>query len=390
MAKGLDIKAFTDGVAKNWWQWTLIGIVIGSSSIGILGILWAVWKYTQTRLSVCWTVDSYDETNLNADTDAQKKPDSTDASRRITTRLQQQFDQSTITFSAHGETRSKPTSFGVYLGIVHYPPTADETRLLAQYDLLVLDPSQAGVLDILADGESNLSPHIVGRLDMQQLLNSETLSNEAQMIRSLERILVAIDNLFQHPGAQRAFTGLLLSGWHNLLPISMLDALAKYICDLGLDVYLEIVPPHFLEGSRLPELEHFAGVIVKNGTILPNGEARDYFQMEHMKSTTKAYVSQSCLRPFTVMMWDTVADRIELSHAIVKRSYMWCGYHGALVWIGPDASLTNPECNVPVLEPLAAFQWLKDAKVMKIHEEYRSSRQVNKLQTALSAAANIF
>lgn len=233
------------------------------------------------------------------------------------------------------------------------------------------------MLDVLANPDVLLSPRIVGRLDVQQLLNSETLATEAQMIRSLERILVSIDNLFQHPGSQKAFTGLLISGWHNLLPMSMLDALAKHLSDLGLGVYLEIVPPHFLEGSRLPDMSCLAGIIVKNGTILPNGEVRDYFQMEQMKSTTKAFVSQSCLRPFTVMMWDTVGDRIELSHAIVKRSYMWCGYHGALVWIGPETSLTNPECNVPVPEPLAAFQWLKDGKVMKIHDVYRSSRQVS-------------
>jgi hypothetical protein len=272
---------------------------------------------------------------------------------------------------------TKPTSFGVYLGILHFPLTDDEIRLLNQYDLIVLDPSQAGILDALAEPEHKISPHVVGRLDVYQLLSSESLSGESQMLRSLERVLSAIDNLFQHPGAQRAFTGLLLAGWHSLLPMSMLNALAKYLSDLGLDVYLEIVPPHFLEGSRLPDLRYFEGVIVKNGTILPNGEVRDYFQMEKMRSTTKAFVSQSCLRPFTVMIWDSVNDRVEWSHAVVKRSYNWCSYHGALVWIGSEAALTNAECNVPVLEPLAAFHWLKDAKVMEIHEKYRSTRQVS-------------
>jgi hypothetical protein len=240
----------------------------------------------------------------------------------------------------------------------------------------VLDPSQAGILDALADSEHTLSPHIVGRLDIYQLLSTTSVTSENEMMRSLDRILTAIDNLFQHPGAQRGFTGLLLTGWHNLLPVPMLNALAKYLSDLGLDVYLEIVPPHFLEGAKLPELQYFAGVIIKNGTILPNGEVRDYFQMEKMRTTTKAFVSQSCLRPFTVMIWDTVHDRVELSHAVVKRTYNWCSYHGALVWVGPDAATTYAESNFPVLEPLAAFHWLKDAKVMKVHEQYRESRQV--------------
>jgi hypothetical protein len=232
------------------------------------------------------------------------------------------------------------------------------------------------VLDALAETELEFSPHVVGRLDLFQMLNSESLRSESKILRSLERVLVAVDGLFQHPGAQRAFTGLLLAGWHSHLPTTMLNALAKGLSELGFDVYLEIVPPHFLEGSSLPDLRNFAGVIIKNGTILPNGEVRDYFQMEKMRTATKAFVSQSCLRSFTVMIWDTVDERVEVSHAVVKRSFSWSGYHGALTWIGSEASITHPESNVPVLEPLAAFHWLKDQKVMKFHDIYRKSRQV--------------
>lgn len=290
--------------------------------------------------------------------------------------MQDQFRRSTISFDALGKTLPKPTSFGVYLGILHDPPTEEEERLLNQYDLLVVDPSQAGVLDALAESEVEFSAHIVGRLDLFQMLNCESLGSENKMLRSLERVLVAVDGLFQHPGAQRAFTGLLLAGWHSHLPTTMLNALSKCLSGLGFDVYLEIVPPHFLEGPSLPDLACFAGVIIKNGTILPNGEVRDYFQMEKMRSATKAFVSQSCLRSFTVMIWDTIDERVEVSHAVVKRSFSWSGYHGAITWIGSEASVTHPESNVPVLEPLAAFHWLKDQKVMKLHDVYRKSRQV--------------
>jgi hypothetical protein len=290
--------------------------------------------------------------------------------------LQDQFRRSTIAFDALGKSLPKPTSFGVYLGILHNPPTDEEDRLLNQYDLLVVDPSQAGVLDALAQTELEFSPHVVGRLDLFQMLNSESLGSENKMLRSLERVLVAVDGLFQHPGAQRAFTGLLLAGWHSHLPTTMLNALAKCLSELGFDVYLEIVPPHFLEGPSLPDLANFAGVIIKNGTILPNGEVRDYFQMEKMRSATKAFVAQSCLRSFTVMIWDTIDERVEVSHAVVKRSFNWSGYHGAITWIGSEASITHAESNVPVLEPLAAFHWLKDQKVMKFHEVYRKNRQV--------------
>lgn len=291
--------------------------------------------------------------------------------------MQDQFRRSTISFDALGKSIPKPTSFGVYLGLLHNPTTEEEERLLNQYDLLVVDPSQAGVLDALADTQLEISPHIVGRLDLFQMLNSASLGTESKMTRSLERVLVAVDGLFQHPGAQRAFTGLLLAGWHSHLPTTMVNVLARCLTELGFGVYLEIVPPHFLEGPSLPDLACFAGVIIKNGTILPNGEVRDYFQMEKMRSATKAFVAQSCLRSFTVMIWDTIDERVEVSHAVVKRSFGWSGYHGAITWIGSEASITHAEANVPVLEPLAAFHWLKEQKVMHFHEVYRKNRQVS-------------
>ncbi|KAF2401635.1 glycosyl transferase [Trichodelitschia bisporula] len=357
MAEVLDIKPFADGVvARDWWQWALISVIAASGVVGGVAVAWFLVKLVRSFL--------------------QRKTDHSKISRRIAKRLRLHFTESDIAFSALGKVLSKPTSFGVYLGTIHYPPNYDETRLLSRYDLIVLDPSQAGVLDALSDPDQNLSPHVVGRLDLYQLVSSESAGSDSKMLRSLERILGAIDTLFRHPGAQRAFTGLLLAGWRNL-PAPVLNSLAKYLSELGFDVYLEVVPPHFLEDVKMPDLGLFAGMLIRNGTILPNGQARDFFQMEKLKSTTRAFVSQACLRPFTTMIWDTVDDRIEVSHAVVKRSYAWCGYHGALVWIGSEASVMSAEDNMPVLEPLAAFQWLKDQRVMKIHEAYRLNHQIS-------------
>ncbi|RDI86197.1 hypothetical protein Vi05172_g3831 [Venturia inaequalis] len=357
MAQGLDIKAFTDGALGPWWQSALVGIVAASAFLGLLGTFWGLVKTVQARRA--------------------RKKEAPELSQHVISRLQDQYKRSAISFDALGKSIPKPTSFGVYLGILHNPTTGEEERLLHQYDLLVVDPSQAGVLDALAEPELEVSPHVVGRLDLFQMLNSASLGTENKMTLSLERVLVAVDGLFQHPGAQRAFTGLMLAGWHSHLPTTMLNVLARCLAEMGFDVYLEIVPPHFLEGPSLPDLACFAGVMVKNGTILPNGEVRDYFQMEKMRSTTKAFVAQSCLRSFTVMIWDTIDERVEVSHAVVKRSFGWSGYHGAITWIGSEASITHAESNVPVLEPLAAFHWLKDQKVMQFHEVYRKTRQLS-------------
>jgi hypothetical protein len=267
----------------------------------------------------------------------------------------------------------------VYLGGFKYPLTQYDRGLFERYELLVLDPSQAGVLDVLEDTSLAFPKHIVARLDLYQMLSLESKGSETPMLRSLERIIGFIENMIscnRRNGKTTVITGIVFAGWHNMMSTALLNTFATYVSKLGLNSYLEVVPPHFLESIKRPNFSLFAGVIIRNGTILPNGEVRDFFQMDKMQSTVREFVSQSCLRQFTVMMWDPVDDRIEVSHAVVKRSYQWCGYHGALVWIGSDASISQTSANVPVTEPLAAFQWLKDQRVMKIHQIYRNNRLV--------------
>jgi hypothetical protein len=211
------------------------------------------------------------------------------------------------------------------------------------------------------------------------MLSLDSKGSETPMLRSLERIIGFIENMISRNRRHKkatVITGVVFAGWHNMMSTALLNTFAMYVSKLGLNSYLEVVPPHFLESIRRPNFSLFAGVIIRNGTILPNGEVRDFFQMDKMQSTVREFVSQSCLRQFTVMMWDPVDDRIEVSHAVVKRSYQWCGYHGALIWIGSDASISQSSANIPVSEPLAAFQWLKDQRVMKIHEIYRKNRLV--------------
>lgn len=266
----------------------------------------------------------------------------------------------------------------MFLGGFRYPLTPDDLRVLQYYDLLVVDPAQPGVLYVLADPSLHRPRHLVARLDLYQILSAQSVGKDTSLLRSMSKIVTAIDVILAGPNGHRSpFTGVVIAGWQNLTTTAVLGVLATYLGKLGLNTYLEIVPPNFIDNDDEPDLSAFSGVIVRNGTIRPSGEVRDFFHMEKMKSTTREFVSQSCLRPFSVFMWETIDDRIEVSHAVVKRSYQWCGYHGALVWIGSGASITNATANVPVEEPLAAFQWLKDQRVMRIHDFYRKNRLVS-------------
>jgi hypothetical protein len=200
---------------------------------------------------------------------------------------------------------------------------------------------------------------------------------ESALLHGVDVISQKLNDVFEQTNGCRHLRGILLAEWRERLPVSMLDLVAKLISSHDLEVYLQVDPPEFLEGDGSPTLSLFSGLVVRNATILPNGELRDFFQMEKMKSTTKAFVSESCNRRFLVMMMETVDDDVHLSHAVLRRCYMWCGYHGALPWIGRDAYITDATKSGSFAEPLAAFQWLKDRKVMDVHDVFRKTKNVS-------------
>jgi hypothetical protein len=250
-------------------------------------------------------------------------------------------------------------------------------QILSRWDAIVLDHCEPGVLDAVNDESLPLGPNIIARLDLLQILNFEAKDNEVDMLRAVYLVSKTIRQTLRQPNCRRYFTGVLVAGWRERISTPLLNGIAKLCAAHGLDVFLEIGPPDFLDQVEKLNFKLFAGVVVRNGTIMPNGERRDFFDMDKMKTTTKAFVSQSCLRPFTVFMWDTVDDDAELSHAVARRAHMWCGYHGAIPYLARQGAITKMSEVRSCEEPLAAFQWLKDRKVMNVHDKFRTTRVVS-------------
>jgi hypothetical protein len=272
---------------------------------------------------------------------------------------------------------TKPSSFGVYLGSLSTPVSEEETHILSRWGAVVLNYSEPGVLDALNDERLPLGPHIIARLDLCSIVNFVPMDDEVNMFRVVYLVSKTIRQYLRLPDQRRYFTGVLIAGWRERVSIPLLNGIAKLCSSHGLDVFLEIGPPDYLDQIHQLNLQRFAGAVVRNGTILQNGERRDFFAMDKMKSTTKAFVSQSCLRPFTTLIWDTIDDDAELSHAVTRRAHMWCSYHGAIPYIVRQTALTNMSQVRYCEEPLAAFQWLKNRKVMSIHEKFRITRVVS-------------
>jgi hypothetical protein len=275
-------------------------------------------------------------------------------------------------------TLSKPFSFGVYLGSINNPITEEESQIISQWDSVVLDYCKPGVLEAINDENIPLGPHIIARLDLQQVLGFKITNTELELSRVVYIISKLVRQTLRQPDQRRYFTGVVVAGWQERLSTPLLNGVAKLLTAYGLDVYLEVGPPEFLEGAGKLDIGLFSGVIVRNGTIMSNGERRDYFEMDKMKTTTKVFVSQACQRPFLTMMWDTIDDEADLSHAVVRRAHMWCNYHGAIPYFTRLRALTSIYDIRSCEEPLAAFQWLKTRRVMNVHEKYRTCRTVSR------------
>ncbi|KAF1955380.1 hypothetical protein CC80DRAFT_93164 [Byssothecium circinans] len=354
MANITGITAFDSGtLPQHWWEYTLVAIICASAAIGILTILWTSLKSLRR-----W---------FKRDSDEDRLPRSVQEFLYVLSR------------SAHcvrprQPLPEKPASFGVYLGPLNIPMTKEEGQTLSGWDIVILDYRKLGVLEAVDDQSVTLGPHIIARLDLLQLVPFMATENELDMYRVVYIMSNILQESLRKPDQRRYCTGVLISGWRERLCTPLLNGLAKLFAAHGLGVFLEIGPPDYLEDVRKLNWKLFAGVVVRNGTIVQNGERRDFFAMDKMKTTTKAFVSQACLRPFITMMWDTITDDADLSHAVTRRAHMWCSYHGAIPYFARQGALTDISEVRSCEEPLAAFQWLKGRRVMNVHEKFRTTR----------------
>jgi hypothetical protein len=279
---------------------------------------------------------------------------------------------------------NKPSSFRIYLGAFDKTITADQARVISECDLIILDPLQSNVVDAVTSIQKNKrKPHfVVGRLDLEALLDlsQQKLDRETFTITALEQILSLVATNFQNADMEQSgFTGILLAGWEQVFSVSILNKLSKHLANLGLDVYLETGPPNFLNcGGDAVRAESIVGLVIRNGLILPNGERRDCFNMEALRPTIKAFISEECLRSFTTMMWELLNDDAVVEDAVINRTFSWCRFHSTLPWIAPRCALLNaqPDIGSGHIEPLSAFDWLKDAQVMQIRDLWRNSPTV--------------
>lgn len=259
--------------------------------------------------------------------------------------------------------------------------SADQAQIFSDKDAIIIDPLGRNVVAALAQRprDQHKSQSIIGRLDIGKLWHIPVRSKQPEelLISGIDQLMTIIATRFQdQEGRSNGFTGILLAGYETISN-KVLHALSDALSNFDLEVYLETSAPEFLHDANILDSGAISGLVVRNCLILENGERRDCFGLEALRTTLKAFVSQACLRDFTVLIWDTFGDDVVPSNAVLKRTFSWCSFYSAVPWIGSHSALVDASIEAVPFEPLSAFDWLKEPRVMKLHDQWKIKRVVS-------------
>lgn len=176
--------------------------------------------------------------------------------------------------------------------------------------------------------------------------------------------------------------GVLLADYKAHIQPVVLNELAKFIHKLGLDLWLEIdtTVAGCLTDQQCRETDMglINGLIYRNGTIRPDGDRQNYFQMAEMRQVMRATAAQ---RTRTLMvLWETIDDGAQQQYAVVQRTFHWCSISNSLCWIGSQSAMTDAEIAAEQTvddKPLGALMWLKGEDIMKAHDVWRANDDVS-------------
>ncbi|KAL4783564.1 hypothetical protein BJX76DRAFT_357832 [Aspergillus varians] len=361
MAKFLGLQATGwHSMTESWWQRVLAACLLATIILGSVYILYRIGRklhqYWQTRHELSEIPSSI--------------------ARHI-----ERLKKETPALYTPSSTVTEPKSFGVYLGSFASPATADQARLLCQWDALVLDPLQHGVLEALT-GQSTAT-HILARLDVRKLVEADQSAHGDEVIRALSVVKSTLTSYLKRPmDAQSPFNAVLLAECNHYFQPVVLNEVVKFINSLGLAVWLEVAPPDYLPERTCREIDmaRIRGVVYRNGTILPDGDRRNYFQMEKMRTVMRVVAAQKPIGESTLAMWETVDDGVELQHNVLHRSFKWCNYNSAMSWIGSQAALTDAAIaagKTIVHEPIGALMWMKEEKTLEAQDVWKQNGTIS-------------
>jgi hypothetical protein len=277
---------------------------------------------------------------------------------------------------------ASPKSFGVYLGSLDSPPSRDQLQLLQQWDVLVVDPLQEGVVRELVCNTPT-SSHVLARLDVSALVKADTSLGDDEVIKNLQAFLEVATTraVWRAESEVSPFTGLVLANFIKYFPPTVLNELVHVIQSLGFDLWLELSYPDYLgeTEARNIDMKLIQGIIYRNATIRTDGNWQNYFHMSALRTVMRAVAYQTVGLSLPMAIWETIEDGRELQYAAVARCYKLCTFYNSMCWVGHRSALMDAgasKTHAMQSKPLGALMWLKDESNMKAHNMWLGNDEV--------------
>lgn len=267
-------------------------------------------------------------------------------------------------------------TFGVFLGGFDSPPTHAQADLLSKWHVVALDPLQPGVSDALKTYRSS-SKEVLARLDVSAVANAEKSTGSDEILSNLENVTKTMSTVL----GDAPFTGLLLANFRPHFQPAIVNELARYVRGLRRELWLELAYPDYLTEDEASQIDmgYVRGVVYRNGTMRPDGDRQNFFQMDQMRTVMRAVAAQRVVHGPALVMWETVDDDAEIQYAVATRTYNWSTFNSALCWVGHNQAMFDAEAartHALAARPLGALMWLKDESNMKAHDTWRVNDKI--------------
>lgn len=267
-------------------------------------------------------------------------------------------------------------SFGVFLGDLDESrvPHPQLIKIASCWDFLVLNAKAVGLGRILnvSDSTFRLARFDIATMPGVTRMNRDDENevvvkgeiNQANAEVAVGDILSTLEGL----GGSNRFTGIVIAGWEDFLSASAVNALVNMFQDTS--VYVEAMPPHFIQESSRASLQlcNAAGLIIKNGSMMPTATRRDFFKSLHVNAAIRMACKQTIVRQdFLLAMYNPFEGAVVAPNAELIRCERWCNYYSIKYWNGPEAALYDAnffEGKNKV--PLQALEYLKKEQLMDV------------------------
>lgn len=236
---------------------------------------------------------------------------------------------------------SRAKSFGVYLGSLDVTITRQQAVLIAGWDIIVLDPLQASPEGVIHTAETlgtaangqNLHKLLESCGSQSRLarvqLNNTTDTPEEQVSATYKQSYKLQDytnlsNALQAVEKDAGFwQGILLANCSKT-PEKVINSMIALCRAKNFAVFLECEAPDFIgDHNILINFDDLDGVLLRNGSLLADGQRRDYFGMAPIRKILKIAGRQLCLQKnFSLLAYEVclfpLKSIFELTHRFVE------------------------------------------------------------------------